>query len=179
MSMDRKQKKCLCVLRGKYMDLHTPEGDRMAAAITKELLEDEKSKGNHKTRKNEYEMEVTDREGNVTVYPSALEAAIEVGIPLSNLYARANDQKEITKGPARGYRFRKVNVTNSQKQRGIVMRNRIQTFVRENGDTTRKEIIAHCGKEASNQITNLVNQGGLVRIKAGLYRWQEIKAEVF
>lgn len=161
------------------MDLHTPEGDRMAAAITKELLGDEKGKGNHKNRKNDYEIEVIDRDGNITGYPSALEAAIAVRIPLSNLYARAKDQKEITKGPARGYKFRKVNITNSQKQRGIVMRNKIQTFVRENGETTRKEIIAHCGKEASNQIAILVEQGGLVRVKTGVYRWQEIKVEVF
>lgn len=68
---------------------------------------------------------------------------------------------------------------NSRQLWGAQVRTNILNFVRENGDTTRKEIIAHCGKEASNQITNLVNQGGLVRIKAGLYRWQEIKVEVF
>lgn len=62
---------------------------------------------------------------------------------------------------------------------GAQVRSKILNFVRENGETTRKEIILHCGKEASNQLNKLVQQGGLVRVEKGVYRWQEIKVEVF
>lgn len=74
MSMDRKQKKCLCVLRGKYMDLHTPEGDRMAAAITKELLGDEKIKkiqGGKRLRT----VTLIDKHGNTKTYKSISDCA--------------------------------------------------------------------------------------------------------
>lgn len=40
MSMDRKQKIRLCKLRGKYMDLHTPEG---ALALGRRLDKEEQN----------------------------------------------------------------------------------------------------------------------------------------
>nr|DAF71745.1 MAG TPA: Transcriptional regulator, AbiEi antitoxin N-terminal domain [Caudoviricetes sp.] len=61
---------------------------------------------------------------------------------------------------------------------GAQVRSKILNYVRENGETTRKEIILHCGKEASGQLNKLVQQGGLVRVEKGVYRWQEIKVEV-
>ncbi|WP_229084697.1 hypothetical protein [Enterococcus dispar] len=42
---------------------------------------------------------------------------------------------------------------------GAQVRSKILNYVRENGETTRKEIILHCGKEASGQLNKLVQQG--------------------
>ena len=67
---------------------------------------------------------------------------------------------------------------NSRKLWGAHLRANIQTYVRENGEVSRKEIIDQFGKEAETQIRVLVERGGLVRQKRGFYSWQEQKAQI-
>ena len=68
---------------------------------------------------------------------------------------------------------------NSRQLWGAQVRNKILNYVRENGETTRKEIIDHCGEESASQIKSLLDRGGLVRIRKGVYAWQEQKVKVF
>ncbi|MGJ0995749.1 hypothetical protein ACR76W_09090 [Enterococcus casseliflavus] len=60
---------------------------------------------------------------------------------------------------------------NSRQLWGEQVRNKILTYVRENGPCTRKEIIENIGKEAASQIATLVNYGQLERVKKGVYKF--------
>lgn len=72
--MDKALKKHLFRLRIAYMDLKTPEGYRMARAITKELIDDKKTKkiqGNKRLRT----VTLIDKHGNTKTYKSISDCA--------------------------------------------------------------------------------------------------------
>lgn len=58
---------------------------------------------------------------------------------------------------------------NSRQLWGEIVRNKVLTYVRENGACTRKEIVENCGEEAVNQLGNLVETGQLERVSRGVY----------
>lgn len=87
---------CLCVETGDY---------KTARKLQSHLLEEKSSNAD---RPSECKVKAIDGTGRVTIYDSARDASLELGIGIALLYTMLNTGDVVSRGKFRGYMFEKV-----------------------------------------------------------------------